>query len=462
MQAQRILLVGTPQAPITPPAGADICTIEYSYVDDTRHDGFAAWRTAEAAGSETIEVSRDSEHFVGGYTRHALNRFFGQALLRLKPSLVLIAGLSGCTADLPRVARLLGVPVVLALGKPASGLDDLDVATERWLRASLSNCDRVLLGDAAPGDWPTAWLGGRELETLSLAEAAATSLGGTAPAFHYDYSLYEFCQRDHPLLVGMQQGETAHFRGCRQVLDLACGVGIFLDCLRREGIAGIGVERDPRIAEYARGMGLDVATADALAYLEGGTVNFDAVHCSHFIEHLPVEAVTRLLELLFERLPADGLLVLVFPDPESIRSQLLGFWRDPEHVRFYHPELVSAMAMACGFELESSSYDDQPHRVVPFTEDPPELPAIAGPAAVAGSAHEPGLLERLLGLVGLASSGRVAALEQRLEDLTRGLEAHAKVSASLADRTEVLWDINRTWAWNDNVTLRLRKPADSV
>lgn len=462
MQAQRILRVGTPQAAVTPPGGADLFTLEYQYVDTTRNDGFAAWRTAATGGSEKVEVSRDCEPFSGGYTRHALNRFFGQALLRLKPSLVLISGFTGCTADLPRVARLLGVPVVLALGKPSGGLDDIDAATERWLRASLSDCDRILLGDAAPADWPSAWLGGRELETLSLAEAAATALGGTVPAFHYDYSLYEFCQRDHPLLVGMQQGETAHFRGCRQVLDLACGVGIFLDCLRREGIAGIGVERDPRIAEYARGMGLDVVSEDALAYLEGHAGDYDAVHCSHFIEHLPVEAVTRLLELLFERLPAGGVLVLVFPDPESIRSQLLGFWRDPEHVRFYHPELVSAMAMACGFELESSSYDDQPHRVVSFAEDPPELPSIAGPAAVAGRAPEPGLLERLLGLIGLASSGRVAALEQRLEDLTRGLEEHAEVSASLADRTDVLWDVNRTWAWNDNVTLRLRKPADSV
>jgi hypothetical protein len=46
-----------------------------------------------------------------------------------------------------------------------------------------------------------------------------------------------------------------------------------------------------------------------------------------------------------------GTVVLVFPDPESIRSQLLGFWRDPEHVRFYHPDLIELMARAHGLGL---------------------------------------------------------------------------------------------------------------
>ncbi|NND66518.1 MAG: class I SAM-dependent methyltransferase [Halioglobus sp.] len=462
MQAQRMLLVGPPQASVAIDAECALYTLEYRYVDAAPDDGFAAWRTESGESVEKIDVLRDCEAFSGGYTRHALNRFFGQALLRHKPSVVVIIGLSGATADLPRVASLLGVPVVLQLDRPGEDLALLDAATVNWLRASLDDCDRVLPGTAAKDDWPATWLAGLDLTGgVGLAEAA-TGLDRGAPDYRYDYAIHEFCQRDHPLLVAMQAGEARHFSGCRQVLDLACGVGIFLDCLRREGIAGAGVERDPRIARYARGMGLDVVTEDALAYLESGAGDFDAVHCSHFIEHLPAEAVTGLLELLFERLPAGGVLVLVFPDPESIRSQLLGFWRDPEHVRFYHPELVAAMATASGFELEFSSYDEQPHRVVPFAEDPPALPSLAV-TATAAEAAAVGPFERLLGLFGLASTGRrVGQLEQRLERLTAGMLRQAEASRALEARTDVLWDINRTWAWNDNATLRLRKPADSV
>lgn len=463
MPVQRKLLVAPPQAEASLTHAATGYTLEYRYVDEEPADGFTAWRTSAGEHGEQVAVLRGCAAFSGGYTRHALNRLFGQALLRLKPDLVFIRGFSGATADLPRVARLLGVPAVLQLDTPGEKAEDVDDATAHWLRASLGDCHRVLLGDAAPGDWPPALLAGVDLADSGLEDAAVPARDDAAPAYRYDYSTYEFCQRDHPLLVAMQQGEVRHFQGCSRVLDLACGVGIFLDCLRREGIAAVGVERDARIAAYARGMGLEVVNEDALAYLGGGAgEDFDAVHCSHFIEHLPADALTRLLELLFKRLPAGGLLVLVFPDPESIRSQLLGFWRDPEHVRFYHPELVAAMAMACGFELESSSYDEQPHRVVSFAEDPPALPALAPVAGAASAAGPAGPVERFLRLLGLATARRVDALEERLEGLTAGLRGQAGMSQSLAARTDVLWDINRTWAWNDNVTLRLRKPADSV
>ncbi|MFT4615602.1 MAG: SAM-dependent methyltransferase, partial [Bacteroidia bacterium] len=247
---------------------------------------------------------------------------------------------------------------------------------------------------------------------------------------------------------------------------LACGVGIFLDCLRREGINAQGVERDERIARYARGMGLDVKTGDALEFLERSSGNYDGVYCSHFVEHLPVESVQELLEQFARTLAPGGVLVLVFPDPESIRSQLLGFWRDPEHVRFYHPELISAMAVAAGLELEWSSYDEQPHRVVPFSEDPPQIPQYSVfPSLESGAAQQRsgGLLDKIFRKLGLAQESQLRQLEARLGSWSEALqqESERQLAASrvLEERTSQLWDINRTWAWNDNVTLKLRKQA---
>ena len=443
--------------------------LRYRFTATPPADGFSAWKIGSAGGSDLLEVAQSCERFPGGYAQHALNRLFSQTLLRLRPDVVVIGGLNGCTADLPRVAALLGVPTVLLLDAPSENPDDLPEDTGRWLRASLTACYAIIPRSAQAAElWPDAWLSETALRAadvdLDALLAPLLSEGAVVPPA-YDYSLYEFCQRDHPLLVAMQAGDTRHFQGCNSVLDLACGVGIFLDCLRREGIVARGVERDERIASYARGMGLDVETGDALEYLERASGAFDGVYCSHFVEHLPVDDVQALLHYFYRTLAPGGVLVLVFPDPESIRSQLLGFWRDPEHVRFYHPELIATMATAAGLELEWSSYDEQPHKVVSFNEDPPALPEVlprSGELKVAQKGSE-GVMARFLKLLGIAPASHLAQLEERLgrwsETLRLESERQQAVNRVLEERTAKLWDVNGTWAWNDNATLRLRKPA---
>lgn len=440
---------------------------EFRFVESFPSDGLSAWRSNASAERETIDVAANCYKYSGGYAQHALNRFYSQALLRLSPKLVVIVGLTGCTVDLIRVADLLNIPVVLILEVPVEPLDSVNEATQTWLKSSLSACTCIISGQSqVDPSWPNAWIDGDLVEVNELEIIVDKLLAQSSSLTYYDYSLYEFCQRDHPLLVKMQRGDTKHFEGCTKVLDLACGVGIFLDCLRQEGINSEGVERDSRVAKYARGMGLDVTVADALEFLDQTHTNFDGIYCSHFVEHLPFDAVQRVLQLMAQRMTKGGTLVLVFPDPESIRSQLLGFWRDPEHVRFYHPELITLMAATVGFELEWSSYMEQPHHVVPFTAMPPPIFQDANPPTMRLAEHVKvrGLCERLLQSLGLVTERRFRELEVRLLDLSKSLNHYAQrcveVDQILENRTSVLWDVNQTWCWNDNVTLRLRKKFD--
>lgn len=440
--------------------------LEFRFVENFPPDGLSAWRASSSAEREIIDVAASCYFYRGGYAQHALNRFYSQAVLRLRPKLIVIVGLVGCTADLIRVADLLDIPVVLILDKPAEPLIALNEATQVWLKSSLAACRHIVSGSMlASSEWPTDWLGGHSVGSVSeLQTLIETLLSKPSPYAHYDYSLYEFSQRDHPLLVKMQRGDTTHFNGCAKVLDLACGVGIFLDCLRQENIKAEGVERDARVAEYARGMGLNVTVGDALEYLDKSGANYDGIYCSHFVEHLPFEAVQRAIQLMAKRVIKGGVLVLVFPDPESIRSQLLGFWRDPEHVRFYHSELITSIAASVGLELEWSSYIEQPHRVVPFTAAPPPIDQYASVPMLSDTAYAPGLVEKLLQLLGLVSESRFRRLEERLAEWSKALAHHSRqsieIDEQLEKRTSVLWDINQTWCWNDNVTLKFRKNFD--
>ncbi|MFA5495449.1 MAG: class I SAM-dependent methyltransferase, partial [Porticoccaceae bacterium] len=482
-------------SPLAIPAG-DVVELEYHFSDGPSPDGFAAWQTGVEGNCYRFAVLADCRGLGGGFRQQALNRYFARIVQKHRIDRVLVRDCHGCTLDLVRIADLMHIPTLIQL-PPASPLpaagDTLDNSgagdnslvdtrfcdssglARRWLADSLGRA-RLLLHE---GPQPPAWLAdvapeARVAPLATLAEHLAgpvTEAGSTAATGAdggFDYAIYEFTQRDHPLLMQMQAGEVRHFADCRRVLDLGCGAGIFLQLLAEAGIAASGVERDPVIAAYGRGMGLDITTADALDYLrragEQAAPVYDGVYCSHFVEHLPVEVVQMLLERLARLLPPGGTLVLAFPDPESIRSQLLGFWRDPEHVRFYHPELVATLAGAHGFDLEWSSYHDQPHEVVPFALAPPPLAPVASPALTdidSGSGAENGWWQRVLAALGLVPARDHRDLARQVDRLQvalgAALDQQHRAIAALVDRTDQLWAVNRTWAWNDNAVLKLRK-----
>lgn len=133
------------------------------------------------------------------------------------------------------------------------------------------------------------------------------------------------------------------FKGCKKVLDIGCGQGIFLQLLASQGTPAIGVDSDEKLLALARASRVNVLQSDALDYLKTTEDEFDGMFCSHLIEHLQIDAVVALLEAACHRLTKGGLFVLVFPNPASLRMQLNFFWRDPTHVRFYQRDLIAAM-----------------------------------------------------------------------------------------------------------------------
>lgn len=359
-----------------------------------------------------------------------LAREFVGLLGRMRPHQVRIDVLSGVSADLARLALALGFETVVRA--PAhERLEIGDADAVRWLRALLSMVDGLL----SVSEETATVLEGLDVPRLNawpLGNARSVAAGGV-----WGYQTYAIGRRDHELLALMQRDLVEHFAGCRKVLDLGCGTGVFLDLLVRAGFMPSGVERNADSVRYARALGLDVIEADALEYLERSVESFDGLYCSHFVEHLPIDGVERLIRACAAALRPNGVALFVFPDPESIRSQLLGFWRDPEHVRFYHPELVELIAETNGLVLEYSSARAEGRAVVPFSMAPIPAPTHEAPS---------GWWQRCLARMGVASS---AALGRE--------RAHARW---LEERMKQLWTVNQTWAWNDNAVLRMRKRDD--
>lgn len=347
----------------------------------------------------------------------ALVQAWTEALLQHRPARLHLEGWHGAQAELLRLALAFELPVTL------------DAAAEAGLRE----------GPRAASPAARRWQDG--LRALWQDAAAANASQATAPPWSrpgFDYGLYALAQRDHALLQAQQAGPLGPLKACRRVLDVGSGSGIALDLLAREGVAGEGLEPDRASARHARSLGLAVHEAPAPRWLAETAERYDGLHCSHVVEHLRIEAVQALLAGCARVLEPGGLAVFTFPDPESIRSQLLGFWRDPEHVRFYHPALIESMARVQGLRCVYSNQRADGRTVGPFAMQPPALPPLP-------PADAPGLLGRLRRRLGLAGRSELAALEARLA-WQQGL-------------IERLWAVNQTWAWDDNAVLVLRKEA---
>ncbi len=83
--------------------------------------------------------------------------------------------------------------------------------------------------------------------------------------------------------------------------------------------------------------------------------------CSHLLEHLPFGEVVRLIEEIVATLLPGGTLVFVFPNPGSIRLHLFGFWRDPEHIRFYTGSLIASVCRHYGLEVDYLNEEETPN-----------------------------------------------------------------------------------------------------
>jgi len=389
-----------------------------------------------AGATRRFLLGSDHAPVRAAFAPFALVRAFVDVLLAERPRRVVIDAASGAAMELARLAAALGFAV--ALRAPATArIADADEHTWRWLQGLLAAVRWIL---PAPSPADEAWLRGR-LSGLAPSVTELPPLDARDPAPHdFGYAAYALGRRDHGLLLDMQAGLARHFEGCARVLDAGCGTGVFLEVLARRGIAAVGVERNAESARYARSLGHEVVSEDALVFLQAHPRAFDGIYCSHFIEHLPVEAAERLMRGVAAALTDGGVAVFVFPDPESIRSQLLGFWRDPEHVRFYHPELVETLAAMCGLELTWSSLDRPDRRVVPFGMVPP----LAEPA----QRYPEGRWARLLRWLGVAPAAALAAERARGDALEAALRQ--------------LWAVNQTWAWDDNAVLCFTRAGATV
>src|SRR5205823_5576958 len=139
------------------------------------------------------------------------------------------------------------------------------------------------------------------------------------------------------------------FRDAAPVLDVGCGRGELLQLLKESGVEARGVDADADMVAYARGEGLQVEQADALAHLDAQPAgSLGGIFAGQVVEHLPPPVLFRLLELAARKLRSGGLLVAETINPLSPLA-LRSYFADLTHAQPLVPETLALLARQAGF-----------------------------------------------------------------------------------------------------------------
>ena len=208
----------------------------------------------------------------------------------------------------------------------------------------------------------------RELEDRVLRlerarrEQAATPTAETNDGeARIDYFVFEARMRGSTADIRERQRPYVDdFRDAAPVLDIGCGRGEFLGLLGEAGIDARGVEADPDMASFAAGEGLDVATGDGLAYLDGlEDGSLGGIFSAQVVEHLPPPALVRLLELAARKLRPGGLFVAETINPLSPLS-FRHYFADLTHAQPLVPETLVLLARGAGFARAEARFLNEP------------------------------------------------------------------------------------------------------
>jgi O-antigen chain-terminating methyltransferase len=159
----------------------------------------------------------------------------------------------------------------------------------------------------------------------------------------FDYSRFaERFRGSEEYVKAGQQIYLADFTGRRNVLDIGCGRGEFLEMMRAANIPARGIDLSQESVALCQHKGLQAERADLFAYLtEQPEGSFDGIFCAQVVEHLPPERLPEMIRLAASRLARDGVIAIETPDPECLAIFATHFYLDPTHTRpVPHPLLM--------------------------------------------------------------------------------------------------------------------------
>jgi len=145
--------------------------------------------------------------------------------------------------------------------------------------------------------------------------------------------------------------EALHAKVPKQVLDVGCGRGEWLELLKESGVPAEGIDLNEEFVDAGRAAGLTVRKADAMQFLAAQVENtYSLLSAFHVVEHLGFDNLLAFLKEAYRVVDEGGAILLETPNPANLVVGACNFYIDPTHERPIPSVLLSFAAEYSGFE----------------------------------------------------------------------------------------------------------------
>jgi O-antigen chain-terminating methyltransferase len=181
--------------------------------------------------------------------------------------------------------------------------------------------------------------------------ASSATLAGDSTLESWKYPAFEAAFRgSQDEIAARLASYVPIFAGARDVLDVGCGRGEFIDLLQQSGVSARGLDLNYEMVEICRARGLDVAHGDALSYLKTlGDESLGGMFAAQVVEHLPPDYLLAYLSEAQRVLRPGARLVLETVNVACWYAFFQSYVRDITHAKPLHPDTLQYLVTASGF-----------------------------------------------------------------------------------------------------------------
>lgn len=148
-----------------------------------------------------------------------------------------------------------------------------------------------------------------------------------------------------------QEYYLPYFENKKNILDIGCGRGEFLELMNEKNIPANGVDVYDEFVEYCKDKGLKAVVDDALSYVRTQPDNsIDGIFMSQVAEHLENDYLLNLVAVCYEKMEKGSYFIAETPNPTNLSTFTSSFYLDPSHVKPVHPETFKFMLEYVGFK----------------------------------------------------------------------------------------------------------------
>lgn len=168
---------------------------------------------------------------------------------------------------------------------------------------------------------------------IAPAQVGAPTAAEAALPFDYGRFAERFRGSEDYVKSG-QKFYVPYFTGRKEVLDVGCGRGEFLELMREAGVPARGIDLSAESVNLCRQKGFEADVADLFAYLDGlADASLDGIFSAQVVEHLPPSRLPEMIRLAAQKLARGGVIVIETPNPQCLAIFATHFYLDPTHRR---------------------------------------------------------------------------------------------------------------------------------